>query len=108
MPNLSPYVREAGSGPGVVCLHSNASSSAQWRGLIDLLSKNNLVLAPDSYGSGKSPDWHSDRELTLSDEVDLIEPVMARAGTPFALIGHSYGAAVALMEPWQIPVVFEP
>jgi pimeloyl-ACP methyl ester carboxylesterase len=41
--------------------------------------------------------WHSDREITLRDEVDFIESVFARAGTLFALVGHSYGAAVALM-----------
>lgn len=92
-----PHVREAGSGPGVVCIHSNASSSAQWRGLMDLLSPSHLVLAPDSYGSGKSPDWPSSREIALRDEVDFIEPVFAQAGTPFALVGHSYGAAVALI-----------
>ena len=97
MSSLVPHVREAGAGPGVVCLHSNASSSAQWRGLIDLLAPDHLVLAPDSYGSGKSPDWHSDRVITLGDEVRFIEPVLSRAGTPFALVGHSYGAAVALM-----------
>jgi hypothetical protein len=32
-----PFFREAGVGPGVVCLHSNAASSNQWRGLMDLL-----------------------------------------------------------------------
>lgn len=97
MPSPRPHVREAGAGPGVVCIHSNASSSAQWRGLLDVLSPHHLVLAPDSYGSGQSPDWPSDRVITLRDEVDLIEPVLARAGTPFALVGHSYGAAVALL-----------
>jgi pimeloyl-ACP methyl ester carboxylesterase len=97
MASDSPFVREAGSGPGIVCIHSNASSSAQWRGLMDLLSRKHLVLAPDCYGSGKSSDWYSDREITLRDEVDFIEPVFARAGTPFALVGHSYGAAIALM-----------
>lgn len=97
MHTARPYCREAGSGPGVVCIHSNASSSAQWRGLMDVLSPRYRVLAPDSYGSGKSPDWHSDREIALRDEVDFIEPVLAMAGTPFALVGHSYGAAVALI-----------
>jgi hypothetical protein len=33
-----PFVREAGTGPGVVCIHSDASTSAQWRGLMDLLA----------------------------------------------------------------------
>lgn len=94
---MPPYFREAGSGPGVVCIHSNAASSAQWRGLMDLLSPTHRVLAPDSYGAGKSPDWPSDREIALQDEVRFLEPVLARAGTPFALVGHSYGAAVALV-----------
>ena len=100
MPAPEAFVREAGTGPGVVCLHSNASSSAQWRALMDLLAPSYHVLAPDSYGSGKSPEWPSDRVIALRDEVALIEPVLARAGTPagpLALVGHSYGAAVALV-----------
>jgi pimeloyl-ACP methyl ester carboxylesterase len=92
-----PFVREAGAGPGVVCFHSNASTSAQWRGLIDRLSSKYLVLAPDSYGSGKSPEWPSDRVISLRDEVALIEPVLTRAGDSLSLVGHSYGAAVALV-----------
>ena len=92
-----PFVREAGTGPGVICIHSNASTSGQWRGLMDLLAPTHHVLAPDSYGSGKSPEWHSDRVISLRDEVALIEPVLARAQAPLVLVGHSYGAAVALI-----------
>ena len=91
------FVREAGSGPGVVCLHCNASSSAQWRGLIDTLAPRFHVFAPDAYDSGRSPAWPSDRVIALADEVALLEPVLERAGSPFALVGHSYGAAVALI-----------
>lgn len=94
---LEPYYREAGTGSGVVCIHSSASSSGQWRGLIDLLAPEFHVLAPDSYDSGKGPHWPSDRVIRLRDEVDLLEPVLARAGAPLALVGHSYGAAVALI-----------
>jgi len=92
-----PYFREAGTGPGVVCTHANASTSGQWRGLMDLLAPKFRVLAPDSYDSGKSPQWASDRVIRLRDEVALIEPVLARAGAPLALVGHSYGAAIALI-----------
>lgn len=94
---MMPFIREAGVGPGVVCIHSNASSSAQWRALMDLLAPEFRVFAPDSYGSGKSPEWHSDRVISLRDEAALIEPVLANAGAPLALVGHSYGAAVALI-----------
>jgi pimeloyl-ACP methyl ester carboxylesterase len=92
-----PFFRESGSGPAVVCTHANASTSGQWRGLMELLAPAFRVLAVDSYGSGRSPEWPSDRVITLRDEAALIEPVLARAGSPLALVGHSYGAAVALI-----------
>jgi pimeloyl-ACP methyl ester carboxylesterase len=94
---LTPFFREAGSGPGVVCLHANASTSVQWRALMETLAGRFHVLAADSYGSGRSPAWTTDRPLSLRDEVDLLEPVFARAGDPHVLVGHSYGAAVALV-----------
>lgn len=97
MSHTEPFFREAGCGPGVVCAHSNASSSAQWRDLLDLLAPDFRVLAADSYGAGRSPEWPSDRVIGLGDEVALLEPVLARAGAPLALVGHSYGGAVALV-----------
>ena len=93
---MQPFFREAGSGPGVVCIHANASSSGQWRGLMDALAPRFRVLAPDSYDSGRGPHWPSDRVISLADEAALLEPVLAQAGAPLALVGHSYGAAVAL------------
>jgi len=93
--------REAGSGPGVVCLHSNASSSGQWRALVDLLAPKFHVIAADSYGAGKSP--ARPPNTMLRDEVALLEPVFARAGDPFALVGHSYGGAIALVAAAMYP-----
>jgi len=55
------------------------------------------VLAADSYGAGKSPEWPTDRPIWLQDEVALLEPVFDHAGDPFSLVAHSYGAAVALL-----------
>lgn len=92
---MSVFFREAGAGPGVVCLHSNASSSAQWRGLMELLAPRFHVVAADSYGAGKSPTRPPG--TMLRDEVALLEPAFARAGDPFALVGHSYGGAIALV-----------
>lgn len=92
-----PYHRATGAGPGVVCIHGNASSSAQWRPLMDHLASRHLVLAPDTHGAGRGPAWPVNRPLSLGDEVDLIEPILQLAGEPFALVGHSYGGAVALL-----------
>jgi pimeloyl-ACP methyl ester carboxylesterase len=92
-----PNVRETGAGPGVVCLHCNASSAAQWGGLMALLAPRYKVLAPELYGAGRSPEWPLPRPRSLADEVDLIEPVLERAGPNAVLVGHSYGGAVALL-----------
>ena len=114
MPQPQLFFREAGAGSGVVCIHGNASSSAQWRGLMDVLAPKFRVLAPDSYDSGRSAHWPSDRVIQLRDEVALIEPVLSMAGSPLALVGHSYGAAVALVAALAKPsrvramAIFEP
>jgi pimeloyl-ACP methyl ester carboxylesterase len=79
----------------VVCLHATASSGRQWRPLQRRLAGRYRVLAPDLYGVGDSPSWRAERDLTLDDEVDLLEPVFAAAGESFHLVGHSYGGAVA-------------
>jgi len=114
MSDVRPYLREAGSGPAVVCLHANASTSSQWRELIELLSPTHRVLAPDLYGAGKSPDWPSRTQIALSDEVEFIESVLSAAGKPLTLIGHSYGGAVAMIAALRDPtrvsslVLYEP
>ena len=103
LPMREPFFREAGAGPGVVCVHANASSSSQWRALMERLARGFHVLAPDTHGAGKGPAWPADRPLALREEVAWLEPVFARAGTPFSLVGHSYGGAVALVAAVQKP-----
>jgi pimeloyl-ACP methyl ester carboxylesterase len=108
------HVREAGAGEPVVCIHSSASSSAQWRALIDRLAARFQVLAVDLYGAGRSPAWPDDRPLTLADEAALVQPIVAATGRRVHLVGHSYGGAVALKLALEHPdwlaslVVFEP
>jgi len=102
MTKASAAFRESGTGPAVVCLHANASSSSQWRSLMELLAPRFRMLAADSYGAGKSPP-PPPGGATLKDEVALLEPVLARAGERFSLVGHSYGGAIALIAAAMFP-----
>ncbi len=95
MSNAIAYFCEEGTGSTVVCVHSSASSSGQWRSLMDALSDRYRVVAMDLYGYGKSPAWPGTRELLLEDEVALMAPILKDADK-FHLIGHSYGGLIAL------------
>lgn len=114
VPPPVPFFQAQGGGEAVVCLHSNASTSSQWRQLSELLSDRFRVLAVDGYGAGKSPDWPSSLPASLDAEVDLLAPVLRDAGERFHLVGHSYGAAVALQVAHRYPervrsvAVYEP
>ena len=96
MTRKTPSVRSAGQGLPILCLHSSTSSSKQWTKLTELLSHRFQVIAPDLYGYGDSPQWDFSQTLSLGDELKLLEPVLASVCGPYHLIGHSYGAAVAL------------
>lgn len=86
-----------GSGPRIVCLHSSTGSSAQWRLLQECLATRWEVLAPDLHGHGQSPAWPEVARATLDVDAAAVAAMSGIAsGRSVHLVGHSYGAAVAL------------
>ena len=63
---------------------------------MERLSGQFHLLAPDSLNAGKRRLWQKNQPVTLADEAGFLKPVFAAAGDPFRMVGHSYGAAVAL------------
>lgn len=93
---MTPFFREAGSGAALLCFHSNAATSSQWRTLSERLSERYRVIAVDALGAGKSPAWPPGTEGWLDDELELLQPLVRSLAAPLHLVGHSYGAALAL------------
>ncbi len=92
---LAAQVR--GHGERIVCLHSSTGSSAQWRRLQEALALRWQVLAPDLHGHGRSPAWPASTTSTLDvDGAAVAAMAGIHAGRSVHLVGHSYGAAVAL------------
>jgi pimeloyl-ACP methyl ester carboxylesterase len=79
----------------VVLLHSSAGSARQWERLVEALRPRLHVRAVEFHGHGDRPAWRGDSPLTLADEAALVVPLLADAGGAH-VVGHSYGAAVAL------------
>jgi pimeloyl-ACP methyl ester carboxylesterase len=88
-----------GRGRPVVLLHSSMGSKGQWRSLVERMRRSHRLIAIDLHGYGASPMPPPGQSFTLHHEVRLIESVLQVAllpGENFHLVGHSYGAAVAL------------
>lgn len=92
--------RTQGDGPVVLCLHSSTGTHAQWNGLADALSARWQVVAPDLHGHGRSPAWPSASLNTLHVDANavnqLVQPAWGLVRRGIHLVGHSYGAAVAM------------
>ena len=86
--------------PLAVCLHASASSNGQWRALVAALETDIRTVAPDLIGYGKGDKYHKGNRVSLDQEVqNVLRQVKAETGKdngPLHLVGHSYGAAVAL------------
>jgi pimeloyl-ACP methyl ester carboxylesterase len=81
--------------PFVLCFHSFASSARQYRALAQRLAGAFVVEALDLYGHGERAGWPGERRFTLGDEAAPFEALLPEH-PPVHLVGHSYGAAVAL------------
>jgi pimeloyl-ACP methyl ester carboxylesterase len=78
----------------VVCLHSSMSHGGQWRALANRLSGDFEVVTPDLLGYGGASDGIE--RLNLDDEVAAVMAKVGLDSTPWHLVGHSFGGAVAL------------
>lgn len=87
------YCREFGNGAErAVMLHCALAHSKVWSPLADTLSAQLTMIAPDMPGHGRSGPW--DRLSDIHDQVTAIARGCLGAGGH--VIGHSFGATVAL------------
>jgi pimeloyl-ACP methyl ester carboxylesterase len=87
--------------PAVVLLHSSMSSRSQWGPLMADPAAPLRFIALDLLGYGKAPfpPAATHAGFSLAQEVDAVLAALAAhlpPGTPFHLVGHSYGGATAL------------
>lgn len=89
------YFLEQGQGPPLLLLHGNGAHAALYQPLIEALSPDFRVLAPDLPGYGRSgvpPRFELDLYLA-----GLERFIAAHIDQPFYLIGHSLGGLIAYL-----------
>lgn len=94
------YTRIFGNGPDrAVLLHCALAHSGIWKPVTARLSDRLTMIAPDMPGHGRSADW--DRRADLHDQVTAI--ALDCIGVGGHVIGHSFGATVALRLALEAP-----
>lgn len=86
----------AGSGPSLVLIHGTSASSARWGNIRPLLEEHFTVFAVDRRGRGQSGDGAQGVAYALDREFEDVAAVVAAAGEPVTLFGHSYGGLASL------------
>jgi pimeloyl-ACP methyl ester carboxylesterase len=100
--------------PQVIALHCSGGNAAQWQSLKSVLASRASVWCPHFIGSTWAGHWGGSHAFSLADEAASIVSMIDALGRPVHLVGHSYGAAVALRvareRPSQIAsmVLYEP
>lgn len=89
-----PHLTTIGQGQRhVLALHCTLAFGGAWMGVAKQLGQELTVIAPDMPSHGQSPDW--DESSDFSDTV--FDAALSSCGDqPIDVIGHSFGAMVAL------------
>jgi pimeloyl-ACP methyl ester carboxylesterase len=87
---------DQGEGPPVIIAHCSSASHREWLPLIEKLSPEWRVLAPDLIGYGQSDAWPEDKVFTGAADLAILLALAKEAKKPVHFVGHSYGAALAL------------
>ena len=87
---------DRGKGSPVIVAHCSSASHKEWLPLIEQLEPEWRVLAPDFIGYGQSDPWPEGKIFTGQADLAVLLQLAKKAKKPVHLVGHSYGAAMAL------------
>lgn len=101
--DLRVHYVESGAGRTVVMIHGNAGSVEDFElGALDLLSSDYRVIAIDRPGHGRS--GRREAKATVEDQAELLHHTLGKLGvTNPILVGHSWGASLALAYALKYP-----
>lgn len=95
--------REYGAGAQTaLALHCSLAHSGAFAGLAAKLPALRLI-APDLAGHGRSPDWDGRGDYHAEVTRDVLALLVQECAGPVPLIGHSFGATVALRAAMERP-----
>jgi len=91
---FQPHVSTLGQGPRrALALHCTLAFGGAWGGLAKVVGADVTLVAPDMASHGRSDDWDGTSDFS---ETTYKASLGAMDEGPMDIIGHSFGAAIAL------------
>lgn len=87
---------ETGKGPTIVLAPGSCSTGAAWRPIVAHLENDFRCVTTSLLGYGRTAERRTAGNKDISLEAEVLEQVIARAGGPVHLVGHSFGGLTAL------------
>ena len=85
-----------GQGPTILLVPGSCSTGAAWRPLIAAWNNRFRCVTTSLLGYGGTAERRNPSDPSIRHEADVVEAVIRKAGGPIHLVGHSFGALVAL------------
>lgn len=85
--------RRSGEGPPLMLIHGTAADHGRWRPVLPAFERHFTVYAVDRRGRGGSGDSDG---YSVEHEFEDVAAVADSLGEPVNMLGHSYGALLAL------------
>jgi pimeloyl-ACP methyl ester carboxylesterase len=87
---------ERGSGTALLLLPGSFGTGAGWRPVIRYLGDGYRVVTTSLLGYGTTEDVRTEGNATMSQQVELIDEIVERIGTPPHVVAHSFGGLAAV------------
>src|SRR3954469_24667318 len=87
---------ESGTGPTLVLVPGSCSTGAAWRPVTAAFAGQFRCVTTSLLGYGGTAERRSAGDPSISYEAEMLESVIRQAGDAVHLVGHSFGALVAL------------
>lgn len=87
---------EQGSGTPLLLVPGSYGTGAGWRGVIEALGPGWRVITTSLLGYGATAERRTADDTAMAHEVDALEAVVDRVGTPLHIAAHSFGGLCVL------------
>ncbi|WP_137703302.1 alpha/beta fold hydrolase [Marimonas lutisalis] len=87
---------ETGDGQPILFVPGSFSTAQAWRGFHNHLGERFHCVSTCLRGYGETPETRSRDDFGIEHEISIIRDAAERIGKPVHLVGHSFGATVAL------------